>query len=291
MTVESANAPPTPTSDPAEGRNKGQARGEEGAESEDEHERCDGDADDLADADELGDLKHRRRGKHLDRLPVHGGRCELDGVRHGALGQLERLRVEHELEQRRLAVRGDHRAGHRLLVDDQRPRCRVVGRLRSVDLRNRTCRLQQGAAWPLGDLLGHDLASVDDVLGRGDLVDRIQQRVEVLTLVDPLAVGRVEGDDALPARRVRQSQRELVDDLLGRSAVDSDVIAQPQRVGRYEPDDHTGDQYPGADDVPRLGMGELSPLIQQRRHGVLLVRRPPGTCTGSAASLATASSS
>lgn len=146
MRLEMANAPPTPTATPDSAGHERQARRDKGAQCDDQDERGDEHADDLADTDQFRDLDHRRGGQHLHVLTLERGLGGLDRVVDGALGKLERLRVEHELEQCRLTIGRNHDSGDGHLLDDER--CRRIrcgcafGRLR---LRDRAGSLQQQA--------------------------------------------------------------------------------------------------------------------------------------------------
>ncbi len=226
------------------------------------------DTDDLPDADDVGDLHHRRRRQDFQ----VGGRGLPLGGPDGAVDRpgrkFEGLLVELELHQRGCAVGGDDDARHRPATLLQGDGCLAGGR-RSSGSGPRRLRPQQGAVLALGGFPGQGFPDVDDVVVAVDGVDGCQQGGPDLLVVDPGALRSGEEQHALAAGCLREGGGQAVDDLLGRGAVDTDLVAELDRMGHEQKDDRRQYGQPAPDDVPGLAVGELPQPVQQNGHRVL----------------------
>ena len=247
--------------DPGQGGEQRQPGGNHGAERDDEDQGRHGEADDLPDADDLGDLLQGGARKHGH--PRFFRRClrRCDGVGHGALGELEQLVLELELEQRDAAVLGHHHARDRPAVHDQCSRrdSRRAGRLRYV-ARGTGC---GRAPWLSGSgQFGriHDrLDPVDALNGLGD------HRGEPVR-VETLAGRRLEHQRTLTAAHFREFPGQFVDHLLGRCPVDAELRAQLGGIEGQCADERDQQHHPHRDHTERVPIRHPPHPVQQCRH-------------------------
>ena len=112
---------------------------------------------------------------------------------------------------------------------------------------------------------GHRLARVEHLLVAVDGLDGLRQRGGALGVVQAALVG-TEDDLALTARGLGEDHLELVDQLLGRRAVDRDLGGDLGRVQRDRGAQRHEQHQPREQDLDRVAVRGTADAVEKGGH-------------------------